>query len=645
MNRIAFALSACIALLSLPFAAAASAQPSLLLGTFGGTLSTPVLVDDWAYVPAGTTVTAWNVAQPGGPVRHGDTRDSAIGGVITGLVRRGDYLYASWQGYRTESAGVAVYSIADRAQPVLLASDDGYTSEEFRSLRAIAVANDRLYLFDAESGVHVGQLDDPVHPTFALGHAGYYAASSATVVGDRIYTQGRNFIDGTAVNVWDIGNPDAPAHIGGAVLDGYNNFHMQFAGPLAVGFGLSVTTYDMSDPSSITELGTVESPAAFRGVLHGNYAYGVGLDGLDAWNLSNPATPTPVGHFEIDTFGAHAAAVRGSDVLLLTRADRFTILDASSPQAPQARGEATLPGGVEARDLAVLGDKSLVVQSTYGLGTVDTASLAPLARFEADLPRSLQARAFEQLAVGGNLAYLTSWGSGVFVLDITDPLAIRETARIDMPFATAIDVQGNFAYVGTSTNGGILSVIDMAKPAAPVVRGTLQTSKILRLAVRGNHVYIADEQVFDVGGLRIVDVTNPDMPVQVARYAGCDSAFDLALDDDSDTVYVACDSGMHVVDVGTPGSPLGLGIFPRAAYSMSGIALRGKRVYLGSTDPVGIAEIDVSNPATPVLVADHAMATNPGRIRVLPDGRVVAFGGEAGISVFADDAIFAHGFD
>ena len=241
-------LSARIALLFHPFASAAPAQASLLLGSFGGALSTPVIVDDWGCVPSGTTLTARDVAQAGDPVvRHGEPRCSAIGGVITGLVHRGDYLYASWRGFHTESAGVVVQSIAGRAQPVLLA----------------------------------------------------FAAS----------------------------------------------------------------------------------------------------------------------HFEIDTLGAHAATVHGSDVLLLTRVDRFTILDESNPQAPQAGGEANLPAGVEARDMAVLGDKSLL-----------------------------------------------------------------------------------------------------------------------------------------------------------ARHAGCDSAFDLALDEGNNTFYPACVSGMHVVDVSMPDSPQELGLFPRSAYSMSGVA-------------------------------------------------------------------------
>ena len=647
MNRIALAVGIALASVCPPALAGSPSHPAINVAALGGDLSTPVVVGDWAYVPTGATVTAWDLGGSGLPLplRRGDTRSDPVGGIITGLVRRGDYLYASWQGYQSDQAGVAVYSIVDPAQPVLLASDTTYTSGEFRSLRAIATANDRLYLFDGESGVHVGVLTDPVHPSFSLGLAGFAGGSSATVVGNRIYTQGRNFIGGTQINVWDVTAPDVPQLLGGASLDGLNNFNVQFAGPLAVGFGFAVSTFDLSDPAAISELGTIESPAAYLGLVHGSMAYSFGLDGLDAWNLSTPAALAPAGHFAIDTFAADAATMRGDDALLLTRADRFTVVDASLPTAPALRGHAPLVGGIEAKDIAVVGDKALIVQANYGVTTVDRASLAPLARFEVDVPQSLQGRVYEQIATAGSRAYLTSWGYGVFVLDIANPLAVQELSRIEMPFATAIAAQGNFAYVGTSTNGGILSVIDVSAPSAPVVRGSLTTSKIMKLAVHGNVVFIADEAAFDIAGLRIVDVSNPDAPVQIAHYTGCESTSDLALNAAGTIAYLGCGDGLHVVNIANPAAPIALGTFPRTISSTPTVEVRGSRVFLGSSDPVGVVEIDVSNLALPVLVADHRMATDPGRMRNLGDGRVMVFGGQGGIRVLAADTIFAHGFD
>jgi hypothetical protein len=645
MNRIALALGIALAGLCPPVLAGSPLQPAIDVAAFGGDLSTPLVVGDWAYVPTGATVTAWDVGQAGTPVRRGDTRTDAVDGIITGLVRRGDYLYASWQGYQSDRAGVAVYSIADRAQPVLLASDNSYTTGTFRNLRAIALANDRLYLFDGESGVHVGLLTDPVHPTFSLGWPGIAGGYSATVFGNRIYTQGRNFIGGTQINVWDVGAPAAPQLLGGATLDGFNNFNVQFAGPLAVGFGFAVSTFDLSDPAAISELGTVESPAAYLGLVLGTMAYSFGLDGLDAWNLSTPAAPVSAGHFAIDTFAADAAAVHGNDALLLTRADRFTVVDASVPTAPVLRGHAHLVGGIEAKDIAVVGDKALIVQANYGLTTVDRASLAPLARFEVDVPQSLQGRVYEQIATAGSRAYLTSWGYGVFVLDIANPLAVQELSRVDMPFATAVVAQGNFAYVGTSTNGGILSVIDVSNPSTPVVRGSVTTSKIMKLALHGNVVFVADEAAFDVAGLRIVDISNPDAPLQVAHYTGCESVSDLALNAAGTIAYLGCNDGLHVVNVANPSAPVALGTFARTISSTPTVEVQGTRVFLGSSDPVGVVEIDVSNPALPVLVADHMLPTDPGRIRNLGDGRVAVFGGQGGIRVLAADGIFAHGFD
>jgi hypothetical protein len=59
----------------------------------------------------------------------------------------------------------------------------------------------------------------------------------------------------------------------------------------------------------------------------------------------------------------------------------------------------------------------------------------------------------------------------------------------------------------------------------------------------------------------------------------------------------------------------------------------------------GVDEVDIRDPSQPVEAARHEIGYSVRSLARLPDGRVLAFAGEAGTFVFARDSIFADGFD
>ncbi|HEY0179748.1 MAG TPA: hypothetical protein VGC30_08960, partial [Dokdonella sp.] len=245
--------------------------------------------------------------------------------------------------------------------------------------------------------------------------------------------------------------------------------------------------------------------------------------------------------------------------------------------------------------------------------------------------------------------YLTAWGYGLIVADLSDPLHPAETGRLPYAYASAAAASGGFVYLGTATNGGIVQVVDVSDPAHPVERGALGVPTVDRLQVHGTMVYAADE----LTGLHVVDASDPDAPVQRALYDdGCfgfvAAAYDVALSDDGTRAYVACETGLHVVDVSDPDAPRTLGVYATTFALPARVAVRGDRAWFA--DPYGLHEIDVSDPTLPVEVATTDLASYvPARLRALDDGRVLAFMAQTGLHVFGEaalvDRVFADGFD
>ena len=86
----------------------------------------------------------------------------------------------------------------------------------------------------------------------------------------------------------------------------------------------------------------------------------------------------------------------------------------------------------------------------------------------------------------------------------------------------AVAVQGHYAYVG---QGGELAILDLTNPENPVQVGSVQCAgTIASIAVNNGYAYVADYGV----GMRIIDARNPAAPVAVGFYDSPGYALDVA---------------------------------------------------------------------------------------------------------------------
>lgn len=638
-----FVIAACAVLACASQQAQASSQEHFLELTrvSGGQLDDVVVFGPYAYIATGRTIATWSHANPDAPEYLGAVGKPATGRV-TGLARWGYYLYASWQ-TAFSTSGVAIYSLADPLAPRLV--DEVPTGHDFSQVYAMTAAKRHLYVFDAENGLIVGSLDDPEKPAFTThGLAAGVQYEDAVVDGNWIHVFGRNFLMNSVLTSIDISVPSRPREAGGFFGDGVQFFDMLFRSPYAVTFGSSVSVIDLSDPTQPVVRGSTSGPPSMTGIVNGQFAYGVGFDGLDVWSLADPANPTHLSHLDVDTLAAAQTARVPGGALMFTRTDRLVSFDTSKPGAPRVRRASISGSSVDAYDAARVGDSVLFMQQNYGLAVADPKTLDVVGRYEFDLPPALQARAFNDMHVDGNLAYLAAWGHGLLIADVSNPQAPAEMGREEWFGAHTVSVAKGFAFLGKNTNGTELAVVDVSNPKDPnfIALYTLPYTPA-QVEAQGGYLYIAsypESGTTTPTGLRVIDARQPRRLLEIAVYnEKCPSAFGVELAADAPIAYVACGNGLYILDISDPRQPVPLGAveLPETADARTNLEVRGKRAWYGSS--AGLYEIDVANPTQPRIVHTTDLAGfGPVNVRAIDDHRVVVLTGIAGMHVLESNA-------
>ncbi len=160
----------------------------------------------------------------------------------------------------------------------------------------------------------------------------------------------------------------------------------------------------------------------------------------------------------------------------------------------------------------------------------------------------------------------------------------------------ALDIKDNLAYLGV---GPRIYVLDISDPSTPVFVGqsSVFPGVVRSVLVGGNYAYVAAGK----GYLRILDISNPTQPMEVAFYQESGYAQGLALD--GTILYIADNPhGLRVIDLSDPLNPRKLGELSLSS-SSSSVAVSDDRVYLtGSSFGTEFEVIDVSDPSVPVVM-------------------------------------------
>ncbi len=229
----------------------------------------------------------------------------------------------------------------------------------------------------------------------------------------------------------------------------------------------------------------------------------------------------------------------------------------------------------------------------------------------------------QAMEVVGNLGYVAR-GSGLVVLDVTDPANMVELDSIDLgAHVYDLALAGDYAYVGKGPTGDALvangfGVVDISDPTnLSVVSLDIDTTKgsagAIAIASGAAYVIAGGGHTRDSGDLMMFEISNPANPVWAGRFDSTGGEV-YAVTVQGDRAYVvapagdiADDSLLKVYDLSDPLAPVLLGdtpVFMQGGIRPSAIAMDGDHAYVTgwSNLPAShMSVVDVSDPAAPFL--------------------------------------------
>jgi hypothetical protein len=175
------------------------------------------------------------------------------------------------------------------------------------------------------------------------------------------------------------------------------------------------------------------------------------------------------------------------------------------------------------------------------------------------------------VTIQGNYAYVTDMETGLYIYDLSDPLqpaqvgllrSDRNSAETPWGGARDVAVDGSYAYIAAYS--GALVIVDVSNPASPVLKGYVPIEGDPEaIALSGNKAYV----VMSTGGLTIFNIQNPNSPVE-GRTLGTRGAFDIAVN--GSRAFVAVDGGIQIFSLGM--FPHYLGVISTSGDSATGVA-------------------------------------------------------------------------
>lgn len=313
--------------------------------------------------------------------------------------------------------------------------------------------------------------------------------------------------------------------------------------------GTGSTVSAAQSPPPIIEVagqigGTVHNSWGAGGVtVVGNMVYVSAYDSLRLVDISNPMMPHEVGFCNVVGIGK---VVVVGDMAYAAGVTWLHFIDVSDPTAPTELGfyiQDYLPYGANnIRDVAVVGNIAYLTNFLEGLRLVDISNFS--APIEVGWYKPHQ-RTFG-VAVAGNMTYMAGSQSGLRLVDTSNPNNPVEVGSHQglVGWSNDVAVEGHTVYLADGLFGwGGLSIIDASIPTHPRLLGSLRLGDADQVTVQGNYAYLLTE-----GDLHIVDVTHADNPVEVSFYDNDipDRINDLAVQ--NNYVYAAgLDAGLFVL--------------------------------------------------------------------------------------------------
>jgi hypothetical protein len=262
--------------------------------------------------------------------------------------------------------------------------------------------------------------------------------------------------------------------------------------------------------------------------VSGGYAYVTALtDGLFVYDVHKPEAPVKVAELTPSNDTWYRAWVQGQTLYVSSVNQGVLVYDVSNPSAPK-RVTSTPSPAVQAWGLYVDQNRLYVMSPSpnsevliYDLQTPTQPSL--LARYYVeDASVNLGQTPVEGVVVANRL-YIGHWRYGLAVADVSNPTAPTTLGHFGYDQATSRPVaagaigERTIAFEASEGWNSRVRALDVTDPQNITQVGQFQMrpeSTVSGMTLVGTRLYVAYSQ----DGLRVLDVSNPSNPQQLAYY-------------------------------------------------------------------------------------------------------------------------------
>lgn len=415
-----------------------------------------------------------------------------------------------------------------------------------------------------------------------------------------------------------------------------------------------VVILDISKPENILKKGELKLPTNPEGLfIHGNHLYiACGAEGLIIADVSDPSSPVIISSLKGKTinniyysngfiFGAGGTSFYSIDVKNINDPvlkKELPIL--TDPQKLVVRGKAAYvadgSGGVKVINVnnpsnptfansyssgnpivdVILSGKRIILAEDGGLKIIEVNNIENPTNFNlrGNFKISGTIRA---IAMSGSYVYFPSAGSGLWVVDISNPAnnlscpgSIYCKGLLELPNRENADIfiDGTVIYMAQDYLG--LEIYEIASPTMPVLSSEINVNNISSHSVQNGFLFLTDPS-----SLKVYDITNLATPTFKSSYSPINSAKSIALSGNYAYLPESSNNGMQVIDIA---DPTNLQWVPNYSFNFgnsTNISIFGRNIFLSQSTSVKILEF-----TSPYDITYIAEIPEPNTQRVIQQG-------------------------
>ena len=205
------------------------------------------------------------------------------------------------------------------------------------------------------------------------------------------------------------------------------------------------------------------------------------------------------------------------------------------------------------------------------------------------------------LFIDGDLTYLAEADDGLLIIDNSNLDYPEIVSQYPTPdgICYQVQVQNNIAYTVCWTSG--FRIIDVSNPSSPVELAVDTTYNVWKIDVEGNYAYVVEAIANAESYVHIYDISNPSNPVEVSSTQFPTTVYEVLYN--QGYLYVANeDNGVRILNVSDPANPVEVSFLNYP--DVFDLDIKGNILYVcapGIAQPDGgFYTVDITNPQNPI---------------------------------------------